>query len=272
MTADRVVARGALLIAVRIGGIAIAFRGVRASSQTGIGVLLLIAAVRSHLCRVDSGRQRRCRCRRHALALCDRAIRVVIERLAWRRIIVARYQRVGVGKPDRIARRWHRRIVAAPGLQIFHTATIEQCVHLAALRSSLPALRLRIDERLAVIDSIRFEARICILILPAPSDLSQRYRDARNVLARRRIDANRAGKLAVARTGRCSPHEKQECDQLLHCVRAFKAMHWSDVQLLMVLVSGNCRGAPVPLPLAALQPELTPRMDGVHVDVPQLTL
>ncbi len=45
-----------------------------------------------------------------------------------------------------------------------------------------------------------------------------------------------------------------------------------DVQLLMVLDIGNCKGDPVPVPPDELHPALTFRIEGVQVVLLQLTL
>ncbi len=55
-------------------------------------------------------------------------------------------------------------------------------------------------------------------------------------------------------------------------MRSFKAAHWSEVQLLTVLVIGRFRGDPTPVPPEELQPELTFRIEGVQVVDVQLTL
>lgn len=195
----RIAGRRRLERTVRIARVAIALRCIRSASETSVCFLFFVTPVRGDLGRIDAGREGAIRRRLNAPAFCDLAVGVAAQATARRRVVVAGNQGVRIVEPDRVRRGRFRWIVAAPGLSVFHAAAIENGIPLRALRTGLPARRLRIDERLTVVDCIRLDAGIGVLVLPARQpELGQTYLLPRNGLARRRIDTHRPRLLAVS--------------------------------------------------------------------------
>jgi len=103
--------------------------------------------------------------------------------------------RVGIVEADRVCWGWHRRVAAPVHPLFLHAGPVEGGLH--ALRRDLPTAGRRFNS-CAVIDGIRFQAFIGVLVLPATTDISHVYCHTRDSFQRCRIDANAAGFSAVA--------------------------------------------------------------------------